>query len=57
MRFSEHYTVFTRLAGIARRILDGAEPTTGDWEFVGDMEMKDGPFADLDIGLWRSDTP
>jgi 1,4-alpha-glucan branching enzyme len=57
MRFSEHYNDFTRLAGIARRIIDNTEPTTGDWEFVGDMEMKDGPFADLDIGLWKSDTP
>ena len=57
MRFSEHYNDFTRLAGIARRIIDNTEPSTGDWEFVGDMEMKDGPFADLDIGLWRSDAP
>jgi 1,4-alpha-glucan branching enzyme len=57
MRFTEHYNDFSRLADIARRITDGAEPTTGDWEFVGDMEQKDGPFADLDIGLWRSDTP
>ncbi len=56
MRFSEHYHDFTRLAAIAKMLIAGGRPSTGDWEYVGDMEVKDSPFADLDVSLWRTGT-
>ena len=55
MRFSEHVGDFMKLADIARILIDNGEPSTGDWEFVGDVEAKDFPFPDLDISLWSSD--
>jgi 1,4-alpha-glucan branching enzyme len=52
-RFSEHYHDFMRLADVAQRIIEKAQPSTGDWEYVGDIQAKDSPFEDLDIRLWR----
>jgi len=54
MRFSRHSEDFDRLFGIARIIIGGGEPHTGDWEFVGDMEKRDIAFGDIDISLWRA---
>jgi 1,4-alpha-glucan branching enzyme len=52
MRFSRHSEDFNRLYSIARMIIDGKTPHTGDWEFVGDMEKRDIAFKDLDISIW-----
>jgi len=53
MRFSEHFNDFKKLLRIAELITNGEEPTTGDWELVGDLEKKDTPFPDLDVSLWE----
>ena len=55
MRFSEHYNDFKKLLRIVEVIVGGSEPTTGDWELVGDLEKKDTPFPDLDFSLWRDE--
>ena len=52
MRFSEHYNDFKKLLSIAELIINGEEPSTGDWELLGDIEKKDTPFPDIDISLW-----
>jgi 1,4-alpha-glucan branching enzyme len=55
MRFSTHLGDFLRLSEIAQSILSGNSPSTGDWEFVGDIEKRDEIFPDLTPALWRSD--
>lgn len=53
LRFTDHLDRFERLAEIAARALDGAEPTTEEMAFVEDCRRKDAPFAELDLDLWK----
>lgn len=50
LRCAEHFHVFKRLAGIARRLGEGEEPSPGEWSFLAMTEERDRVFPDLEPG-------
>jgi 1,4-alpha-glucan branching enzyme len=53
IRFNDHVDRFNRLAGMAERAHGGGRLTKPETEFLEDCELKDAPFAKLDLNLWR----
>ncbi|HEY0868023.1 MAG TPA: 1,4-alpha-glucan branching protein domain-containing protein [Fimbriimonas sp.] len=53
IRFQDHIDRFDRLAAIADRIHLGGSMTAEEVAFLRDCQLKDAPFQDLDLSLWR----
>jgi 1,4-alpha-glucan branching enzyme len=49
LRLSEHYSDFKRLAGMADRLINGEELSTGDWEFFTDCCQRDSLFPEMEL--------
>jgi len=49
LRLSNHYSDFKRLADMCDLKISGKEPTTGDWEFLGDCKRRDSLFPELEL--------
>nr|MBN2277138.1 DUF1957 domain-containing protein [candidate division Zixibacteria bacterium] len=49
LRISEHYADFKKLAEIAEKKIRGEEPSTGDWEFLGDCSRRDALFPEIEL--------
>jgi 1,4-alpha-glucan branching enzyme len=54
IRFKDHIDRFNRLATIADRVHSGATMTAEEEEFLRDCQLKDAPFQDLELSLWRT---
>jgi 1,4-alpha-glucan branching enzyme len=49
LRLSNHYSDFKKLAAMARKLSDGAQPTTGEWNFYEECHKRDSLFDNLQI--------
>lgn len=53
VRFDDHIDRFLRLSEIADRVHGGGTMTAEELIFLEDCQLKDAPFADLDVNLWK----
>jgi len=49
LRLSEHYADFKKLAVMADKKIRGEDPTTGEWEFLGDCSRRDSLFEEIEL--------
>lgn len=54
IRFEDHIKRFERLAEMADRAHQGIEPSGADRDFLLDCQVKDNPFAELDLKWWAN---
>jgi 1,4-alpha-glucan branching enzyme len=52
VRFDDHVERFQKLYVLAEKVHTGGELTASEQEFVEECQLKDAPFADLDITYW-----
>jgi 1,4-alpha-glucan branching enzyme len=52
-RFDDHIARFNRLAGMAERVHFGGQLDPDEREFLSECRLKDAPFPDLKLDLWR----
>ncbi|MBC8066225.1 MAG: DUF1957 domain-containing protein, partial [Chlorobia bacterium] len=53
VRFNDHIDRFTRLAEIADRVHLGSAMAPEEEVFLADCQLKDAPFSDLDVNVWK----
>lgn len=53
VRFRDHVDRFERLAELADRVHTGSALTSGEATFLKECQLKDAPFQDLDLSLWK----
>jgi len=54
VRFKDHVDRFDRLAEIADRVHTGSVLTVDEAAFLKECQLKDAPFQDLDLSLWKA---
>jgi len=54
VRFKDHIERFDRLAEIADRLHTGSAMTVDEKAFLKECQLKDAPFQDLDLSLWKA---
>jgi 1,4-alpha-glucan branching enzyme len=54
IRFRDHVSRFTRLADIAERVHHGSAIHADEAAFLQECQLKDPPFPELELSLWKS---
>ncbi len=57
VRFKDHIDRFDRLADIADRVHTGSAIAPDETAFLLDCQLKDAPFQELDLSLWKAVSP